>query len=143
MQNNPLGTTQSAPSLIKLGACFIYEVLVVIAILFVCALVFLMLFGDASHGIKRVGLQLFLWLAVGVYFVWCWHKGGQTLAMQTWRLKLLSQDGNLLSVPMAMARYGLATMSLMMMGFGFLWAIVDRDHLFLHDRLLKNKLTYQ
>ena len=114
-----------------------------IAILFVCALVFLMFFGDASHGIKRVGLQLFLWLAVGVYFVWCWHKGGQTLAMQTWRLKLLSQDGNLLSVPMAMARYGLATMSLMMMGFGFLWAIVDRDHLFLHDRLLKNKLTYQ
>ena len=71
---------RQAPSLIKLGACFIYEVLVVIAILFVCALVFLMFFGDASHGIKRVGLQLFLWLAVGVYFVWCWHKGGQTLA---------------------------------------------------------------
>lgn len=129
-----------APSLLTLGACLIYEALVVIALSFLCALVFILLVGDATHGVKRVCLQLFLWFAIGVYFVWCWHKSGQTLAMQTWKLQIVNQNLNLLSVKMAIARYVLSTLSLMLFGLGFLWAIVDREHLFLHDRLLKNKL---
>lgn len=129
-----------APSLLKLGACLIYEALVVMALSFACVLIFVMVVGDATHGVKRVCLQLLLWLAIGVYFVWCWHKSGQTLAMQTWKLQVLNQNLGLLSVKMAITRYLLATISLMLLGLGFLWAIVDRDHLFLHDRLLKNKL---
>ena len=128
------------PTLLKLGACLIYEALVIIALSFACALVFLLVIGDASHGIKRYALQLFLWLSIGVYFVWCWHKSGQTLAMQTWRLKLVNQNNQILSLDVAIARYVLAFISLMLFGFGFLWAIIDRDNLFLHDRLLKTKL---
>jgi uncharacterized RDD family membrane protein YckC len=134
--------TAQAPSLLKLGACFIYEVLVVLALAFACALFFLMVVGDATHGIKRLGLQLFLWVAAGGYFVWCWHKSGQTLAMQAWQLKVLNQHAELLSAKMAVLRYALATLSLLLFGLGFLWAIVDSKHLFLHDRLLKNKLIF-
>lgn len=131
-----------APGLLRLGACLIYEALVVIAISFACALAFVMLFGDATHGVKRYFLQLFLWLAVGVYFVWCWRKSGQTLAMQTWKLQVVNQDSHLLSMNAAIARYLLACVSLALLGFGFLWAIIDRDHLFLHDRLLKTRIIY-
>ncbi len=130
----------TAPSLIKLGACLIYEVLVVIALSFACTLLYLWLMGDATHGIKRYLLQLFLWLSVGLYFVWCWLKNGQTLAMKTWHLKLVEQDGGLISLPGAIARYVLASLGLMLFGFGFLWIIFDRDRLFLHDRLLKSKI---
>lgn len=129
-----------APSLLTLGACLVYEALVIIALSFACALSFVLIFGDATHGVKRIFLQLFLWIAVGMYFVWCWHKSGQTLAMQTWKLKLLNQDAQLLSVKMARLRYVLATASLLLLGLGFLWAIVDSEHLFLHDRLLRNKI---
>jgi len=129
-----------APSLIKLGACLIYEAFVVIALSFAYTLVFVITVGDATYGVKRVWLQLILWLAIGVYFVWCWHRSGQTLAMQAWKLQVLNQNLDLLSVKMAAIRYILATVSLMLFGLGFLWAIVDRDHLFLHDRLLRNKL---
>lgn len=139
MKNKQVVQTK-APSLFKLGACLIYDALVVIALCFACALVFLWLAGDATHGIKRYLFQLFLWLSVGVYFVWCWLKSGQTLAMQTWQLKLVSQDGRLLSVRLAIARYVLASMSLMLFGLGFLWAIFDRDRLFLHDRILKSRI---
>ena len=125
-----------APGLLKLGACFIYDALVVTALCFACVLVFLWLAGDATHGVKRYLLQLVLWLSVGTYFVWCWTKSGQTLAMQTWRLKLVSNSSQLLPVRVAIERYLLASISLMLFGFGFLWAIVDRDRLFLHDRLL-------
>lgn len=141
MQTNPAVQT-TAPSLIKLGACFIYDALVVIAISFFCAWAFLWFVGDATQGLKRYALQFFLWLSVGAYFVWCWLKSGQTLAMQTWQLKLVGQDGQLLSVKVAIARYVLAYLSLIFFGLGFLWAIFDRDRLFLHDRLLKTHIIY-
>ena len=130
----------AAPGLLKLGACFIYDTLIVTALSFACAGLFLLLAGDATHSLKRYLLQLTLWLVIGVYFVWCWSRSGQTLAMKTWKLKLVNIDINLLSIQAAWLRYIAATASLMLLGLGFLWAIVDRDKLYLHDRLLKNRI---
>lgn len=130
----------AAPSLIKLGAAVLYEILTVLALSFVFAGLFVWLLGDATHGMKRILLQLFLWSVLGVYFVRCWIKTGQTLALQAWQLKLVNQEGALLTINNAITRYLLASMGLMLFGLGFLWAIVDRDRLFLHDRLLKNKI---
>jgi uncharacterized RDD family membrane protein YckC len=135
-QTNPTVT----PILLKLGAAILYETLTILALSFVFSGLFLWLIGDATHGIKRIMLQLFLWFAVGVYFVLCWIKTGQTLALQAWQLKLVTQETTLLSINNAMIRYLLASLGLMFFGLGFLWAIVDRDKLFLHDRLLKNKI---
>ena len=126
-----------APSLIKIGACLIYEALTIIALCFACALVYIWLVGDATQGIKRYFLQLFLWLSIGIYFIRCWLKTGQTLAMQAWHLKLVSHDKQLLTIRLATTRYVLATLSFMLLGLGFLWAAIDRDTLFLHDRILK------
>ena len=141
MQNEQVAQT-IAPSFFKLGACLIYEALVVIALSLAVTTIFVLSLGEATTGLKRYLLQLFLWLTVGVYFVWCWQKRGQTLAMQTWQLKLFNQKAQLLSLKAAIFRYVLASLSLMVFGLGFLWAIVDRDRLFLHDRLLKNKIIY-
>ena len=130
-----------APSLIKLGACLLYELLTVIAIVFVSAGLFLWIAGDATQGIKRLLLQIFLWLIVGAYFVWCWQKSGRTLAMQAWKFKLVVNDSQFLSLKLAILRYVLATLSLVLCGLGFVWAIVDSQHLFLHDRLLKSRIV--
>jgi uncharacterized RDD family membrane protein YckC len=130
-----------APSLIKLGACLLYELLTVIAIVFVSAGLFLWIVGDATHGAKRLLLQIFLWLIVGAYFVWCWRQSGQTLAMQAWKIKLIGDDSQLLSLNIAILRYILATLSVVLCGLGFLWAIIDRQHLYLHDRLLKTRIV--
>ena len=139
---SPAEFLRQAPSLIKLGACLIYEALTIIALCFVCALVYLWLVGDSTQGAKRYLLQLFLWLSLGMYFIWCWLKTGQTLAMQAWHLKLVTHDGHLLSPRMVIARYILATLGFMLVGIGYLWALVDRDTLFLHDRILNNRIIY-
>ncbi|NOS96238.1 MAG: RDD family protein [Methylotenera sp.] len=131
----------TAPSLFKLGACFIYEALTVIAISFACAALFLWLVGDATGAVKRFLLQFFLWSSVGAYFVRCWVKGGQTLAMQAWNMKIVNQENKTLTLSHALARYMLASLSLLLCGAGFLWAIFDYDKLFLHDRLLKNRIV--
>ncbi len=132
----------SKPAWLRLAACMLYDGLVVLALSFALALGFILLFGDASHGLKRYALQLFLWLGVGLYFVWCWRKSGQTLAMQTWQLKLSHGQANLLNWPQALIRYALASLSLGAFGLGFVWAVFDRDGLFLHDRLLNSRITF-
>lgn len=129
-----------APGLLRLGACIVYELLTVIAILFVSAALFVFVAGDASAGIKRLLLQLFLWLVTGAYFVRCWLKSGQTLAMQAWKLKLTDHHAHTLSLEFAIYRYVLATLSLALGGLGFLWALADRRHQFLHDKLLKSQI---
>ena len=130
------------PAWLRLAACMLYDGLVVLALSFALALGFILLFGDASHGLKRYALQLFLWLGIGLYFVWCWRKSGQTLAMQTWQLKLSHGQANLLNWPQALIRYALASLSLAAFGLGFVWALFDRDGLFLHDRLLNSRITF-
>lgn len=130
------------PAWLRLAACMLYDGLVVLALSFALALGFILLFGDASHGLKRYALQLFLWLGVGLYFVWCWRKSGQTLAMQTWQLKLSDGQTKLLNWPQALIRYALASLSLGAFGLGFAWAVFDRDGLFLHDRLLNSRITF-
>lgn len=129
---------------LKLFAACIYELLLLIALWMLCTWVFVSALGDATHGNKRYLLQLFLWLATGAYFVWCWHKSGQTLATKTWKIKLVNQQlvnqqNATLSIKKCCIRYALASSSLLACGLGYIWIFVDKESLFLHDRLLKTR----
>ena len=123
----------------KLLAACVYELLLLMALWFISAWVFVLLFGDATQSYKRLFLQIILWLVTGIYFVWCWRTSGQTLATQTWRMQLVNQAGNVLSTQQAMLRYVLASLSACVFGLGFLWALVDKNRLYLHDRILKTR----
>ena len=124
---------------LKLFAACVYELLLLLALWMLFTWIFLSLFGDASSDYKRTFLQLFLWLVTGAYFVWCWTKTGQTLATKTWKIKLVNQQNSTLSIKQAMIRYALASTSVLACGLGFIWALVDKNGLFLHDRLLKTR----
>ena len=128
----------------RLFAACVYELLLLLALWMLCTWMFVSLFGDATSHYKRSFLQLFLWLVTGAYFVWCWTKTGQTLATKTWKIKLVTQNlANQQNVNLnkrqAIIRYGLASASILACGLGFIWALVDKDRLFLHDRLLKTR----
>jgi len=135
----PISEPQFASIFKRFAAC-VYELLLLIAIWLVCAGLFVMLFGNADNVLKRLCLQLILWLVAGTYFVLCWRKSGQTLAAQTWKIKLVNAQNETLGTKQAILRYALASASLLALGLGFLWALVDKDQLFLHDRLLKTRL---
>jgi uncharacterized RDD family membrane protein YckC len=55
--------------------------------------------------VGRLGLQAFLFVVLGVYFIWFWSHGGQTVAMKAWRIRVLRADGSPLSLTRALARY--------------------------------------
>jgi len=88
------------------------------------------------------GLELLhVLLLLGVYFIYNWRRSGQTLAMRTWRLRVVTANGRSLSWGCAALRYALAWPSVLCFGVGILWAVVDRDKLFLHDRLAGTRMV--
>lgn len=130
----------SSPSIFRRLASLLYDGLLLLAILFVATFVFLYLFGSATEAPQRYFLQVYLWLVAAGYFLFCWLRGGQTLAMQTWRIRLTNHVGAALSLKQAIGRYLLASLGLLFFGAGFIWAFFDREGLFLHDRLLGTRL---
>src|SRR6266568_2147902 len=80
-------------------------------------------------------------LVFGIYFVACWSRAGRTLPMQTWKLRLVRGENLPVGAGRALLRYALAWPSLLLLGGGFLWAFLDRDRQFLHDRLAGTRIV--
>jgi uncharacterized RDD family membrane protein YckC len=130
-----------APGLLRRLACAAYELLILAALLLVATFPFLSLAGDATSGIRRHLLQAWVIAVVGAYLVGFWSHGGQTLAMKTWRIRLETAEGGRVGLPRAAGRYVLALVGVAALGVGFLWAFLDRDRQFLHDRLAGTRLS--
>jgi uncharacterized RDD family membrane protein YckC len=124
----------------RLGSLF-YELLLLLAIAFIGAFAFYGAARGELTGWIRHGFQLYLLLLIGLYFCLCWVRGGQTLPMKTWRLRLVDEAGHALSVRKALLRYLLAWACLLPAGAGLLWCVLDRDRQFLHDRLAGTRIV--
>lgn len=162
-------------SLARRFASMTYESLVVAAILVAGALAFAgavaalrtLLGGPAAAGggpIERALLQAFLVALLGGYFLWSWVRGGQTLAMKAWRLRVVRSDGRGIGLQRALARFVLAGLPLASgtvaavwlwkhpqsvpawlavapAAADLAWAIADREGQFLHDRLAGTRIV--
>ncbi|MBC7941416.1 MAG: RDD family protein, partial [Chitinophagaceae bacterium] len=61
---------------------------------------------DQRHAlVGSTGLQVFVFLVLGLYFVWFWSRHGQTLAMRTWHLRVVAADGQPPGLARAVGRY--------------------------------------
>lgn len=127
-------------TLARRALSLIYEALLLTALLLAGSLPFVMMTQGMDARLARPLLQAHLVVLAGAYFVWQWRRGGSTLAMKTWRLRVVTRNGAPLAWRHALARYGFALAGTLLAGAGFLWAFVDREGLFLHDRLAGTKI---
>ena len=113
----------------------LYEALLVFAVGFFAAWVFFFASGgrDATRGWLRTELQVFILVVLAAYFLWCWLRGGQTLAMRAWHIRLVD-----VTPAKALVRLLLATL---LFPVSIAWALFDRDRQFLHDRLSGTRLV--
>ncbi|HVJ24388.1 MAG TPA: RDD family protein, partial [Burkholderiales bacterium] len=81
----------SAPGLPRRLASMVYEAVLLFAVAFFASWIFFFASGgrDATSGTLRHELQLFILAVFAAYFLWCWLRGGQTLAMKAWRIRLV------------------------------------------------------
>jgi uncharacterized RDD family membrane protein YckC len=129
-----------APLLRRFASLF-YEGLLLFAVLWLAALPLSLIEGALNLQHARAAYQLYLVLVAGAYFTWQWMRGGQTLPMKTWRLKLVRRDGGALTLRDAAVRYTGALISVAALGCGFLWALLDPERLFLHDRIARTRIV--
>jgi uncharacterized RDD family membrane protein YckC len=120
----------------------VYEALLLAAVIAVGFLLPHILLGSLAH-IVFAGrfLIVHLFLLLLVYYVWFWTHGGQTLAMKTWKIRLVDRSGRPLRPLQAVLRYLAAWPSFLCCGLGVLWAMFDRDGQFLHDRIADTRLV--
>jgi uncharacterized RDD family membrane protein YckC len=130
-----------APSIARRLASALYDLLLLVALVFIATWPFLAFFGDSTHGWRRHVLQAWVVIVVGAYFVWFWTHSGQTLPMKTWNIRVVAADGGRVGIPRAIHRYLIALLGLAALGLGFVWALFDRDRQFLHDRLARTALV--
>jgi uncharacterized RDD family membrane protein YckC len=122
------------PGLLRRLAAMLYEALLLAAVAFFAAWLFFFASGgrDATEGWARHLLQLFILVVLAAYFLWCWLRGGQTLAMKAWRIRLVD-----VTPKKAILRFLLAVL---FFPVTIPWALVDKDRQFLHDRLAGTRL---
>jgi uncharacterized RDD family membrane protein YckC len=122
------------PGLARRLASMAYESLLVFGVAFFATWIFFFASGgrNATAGVARAELQVFILLVLAGYFLWCWLRGGQTLAMRAWKIRLVE-----VTPGKAAARFLIAAA---LLPLSILWALVDRDRQFLHDRLAGTRL---
>ena len=130
------------PGVLRRLAAMTYETLLLSGVLAVALVLPHLLLGAFAH---RVATPLLLWahlfIVLLVYCLGFWCHGGQTLAMKTWRIRLLTPNGDPVRPARALLRFLLCWPSLGLGGIGIAWALVDRDRQFLHDRIAGTRLV--
>lgn len=87
-------------------ACFVYEGVLLFGVVMIAGYLYSSL-TQQRHALQgQWGLRAFLLLVLAIYFVGFWSRGGQTVAMKTWHLRLVAVDGAPVSQGRALARYG-------------------------------------
>jgi uncharacterized RDD family membrane protein YckC len=136
-----------APGLWRRMACWLYEGMLLFAVVFVAGWLFSTL-GQMRSGMdsRRHLLQAFLFVVFGVYFVWFWAHG-QTLAMKTWGIRVVDRAGRPLTQARALWRYllswvwflpplaaispfslGAGESAVLVFGWVIIWALLARFH---------------
>lgn len=125
-------------------AAMLYEVMLMVGVLGFAFLVPQVGYSMATkHAAAPWALLVHVYLVMGIYFVWYWRRTGQTLSMQTWRIKLVDASvGGGISLGQGLLRYSLAWPSLLFFGAGVVWSFFDRDGQFLHDRLAGTRVIF-
>jgi uncharacterized RDD family membrane protein YckC len=155
-----------APGVRRRLACWSYEGMLLFGVVFLADYLFSTL-SQSRHALdNRLGQQAFLFLVLGIYFTWFWHKG-QTLAMKTWHIRMVDAHSRPVSQARALWRYVLSWVwfipslaliwalelplgsgSVLILGWVVIWAILSRFHpqrQFWHDawagtRLIDSRL---
>lgn len=101
----PARRPMSAPSLKRRLCSMAYESILLSGVLFISTWIFSTLLQQRHALYLRHALESWLFVILCLYFVWFWNHGGQTLAMKTWRIRLVGKDGAKVNAVRAFVRF--------------------------------------
>jgi len=124
----------------------LYDSFLVIALFFVVSIPFVVQVGEQTlnhNPLVHALYQLVLLLSAFLFFGWFWTHGGQTLGMRAWRLRTIKSDGSPMDWPASVLRSVASIISFACFGLGFVWILIDPEHLAWHDRLSRTRVVVE
>ena len=106
--DGPRVEPRRTPSLARRMACFCYEAMLLFGLALIPGVLGAVFFAQTGqrHPLQgETALRIYALILYGVYFVWFWSARGQTLAMQTWHIRIITAQGRPLGRWRALARY--------------------------------------
>lgn len=127
-------------------AAMVYDGLLVLALLMIATACFLPFTGGKAVTWGAFpALTLLYWCVLALvlvgYFGVAWTRGGQTLGMASWRLRVQRVDGALLTWADSVRRIGASVLSWLPAGLGWLWCLFDRERRTWHDVLSRTRVV--
>jgi uncharacterized RDD family membrane protein YckC len=116
-------------------AALCYDALLVFSIWMLVTLAIIAMRGGEPVTPGNLLYQLALVVATGCFFVGFWVRGGQTLGMRAWRLKVQQASGSGVTWKTGTIRFAAGIVSTLTCGLGLFWLAVDPKGLTWHDRL--------
>ncbi|MBD8532584.1 MULTISPECIES: RDD family protein [unclassified Massilia] len=151
------------PTVRRRVIAMVYEAFLLIAVEALAVFIYIFVTGNRQAPAYRAGLMAFLFLVTAAYFVHAWSGSGFTLAMKTWRIKVVKVGAARVPLKNALVRYllawgwfapALAVGAVLDLHHVREWAVVltlglvawgataflDKDRQFLHDRIAGTRL---
>jgi len=142
----------------------VYETFLLLAVEMLAVLLWMLVTQNRHGPLFEHGLKAWLFLVTGAYFIHAWTGSGHTLAMKTWRLRLVADGRARVPLRSAVLRYllawgwflpallvcgalglhGKAVMAAVLALGVVAWAmtaLLDGERRFLHDRLAGTRVV--
>lgn len=139
MNSNNITQYQPVTLLRRLGA-ILYDFLLLITVLFIASFLVVIPFNIKPENPFFFLYQVYIFIVAFIFFAWFWTHNGQTLGMRTWKIKVVTKDGNALTWGMCLIRYAVSIISWSAFGLGFFWSLLDKQNRTWHDIVSETKL---
>lgn len=118
-----------------------YDLLVIAALAVCFTLVVLAARLGRAVPPGSVWFELSLLGIAALFFAGFWARGGQTLGMRAWRIRVVTDEGLPLTPVRAALRFAAGLVALLPAGLGFWWGAFDRDRRGWHDRWTRTRVV--
>ncbi|HAK50446.1 MAG TPA: RDD family protein [Gammaproteobacteria bacterium] len=128
-------------SLIRRFAAMLYDSFLIVA-LWMISTTLIVAFLTEGDEVNGAPYQIFLYVEVAAFYIYFWHFKGQTLGMQVWKIRAVTERDELLTIDECIIRFLCATLSVVSMGLGFLWIFFNQERLAWHDLASRTRVVY-
>lgn len=130
------------PSFLRRIAVITYDIILLISVLFLATLILIPFQPDGAFQPNTLLYSLYLLIVSFLFYGWFWTHGGQTLGLQTWKLRVIGNNKQPITWLQAMVRFATALFSWGFAGIGFFWIIFNDKNLTWHDIASKSHVEW-
>ncbi len=121
----------------------LYDTVILLGLLMLASAIALPFGGVNKVAFHDFWFTLWLWTVCFAYLAICWRYGGMTVGMRAWKVRLISDDGQIISWSRCLLRFLVGVVSLAVFGLGIFWALVDPKNRTWHDLATHTLLVKQ